>query len=300
MNKKAFGLINLLSLILFLGALKLTIPDSAVADTLSPKSISRKAISWKGNSRAARPSKASKRIVGGDAVPAQNFPSMAALITYNANRNLFGSPCGGNLIHPYWVVSAAHCYKPGLKYVGLGSDYLPNYNLSNPNLIPIAKIIVHPGFNQNTNNKDIMLIKLQYPSSFQPSPLASPNLSNYAINNELRSRVIGFGLTNENSNTPPLRLRRAFVNLWQENRCRQAMSQYGPISEKMFCAGLQEGGADSCSGDSGGPIFTVIGDTRYQMGIVSWGEGCGRPGLPGVYTKISEFNDWIYNTISSN
>ena len=63
---------------------------------------------------------------------------------------------------------------------------------------------------------------------------------------------------------------------------------YGDV---MFCAGAK--GKDSCQGDSGGPIVVVDGDTHTQVGVVSFGYGCSRPGIPGVYARVSSVMSWI-------
>ncbi|CAH2237274.1 jg11240 [Pararge aegeria aegeria] len=65
---------------------------------------------------------------------------------------------------------------------------------------------------------------------------------------------------------------------------------YGYISKRMICAGVPEGGKDSCQGDSGGP---AVGDGPIQLGIVSFGVGCARPGYPGVYSNVSSLRNWI-------
>ena len=63
------------------------------------------------------------------------------------------------------------------------------------------------------------------------------------------------------------------------------------VTENMFCAGYQEGGKASCQGDSGGPV--VDPDTKTVVGVVSWADGCGTPGKPGVYVRVGQYIDWI-------
>jgi trypsin len=72
--------------------------------------------------------------------------------------------------------------------------------------------------------------------------------------------------------------------------CNAAYSE-GQITDVMFCAGTEQGGLDSCQGDSGGPIFDDA--TGVQVGVVSWGNGCARPGVPGVYARIGALDDFI-------
>merc|ERR1719339_775746 len=77
--------------------------------------------------------------------------------------------------------------------------------------------------------------------------------------------------------------------------------EYGFLMrEDMLCAG--EEGKDSCSGDSGGPLVCPLGEAESPVlaGVTSWGQGCGRPGKPGVYTEVSYFYDWIQATIAAN
>lgn len=66
------------------------------------------------------------------------------------------------------------------------------------------------------------------------------------------------------------------------------------IPHIFICAGWRRGGFDSCEGDSGGPMVIQRPDKRFLLaGVISWGIGCAEPNQPGVYTRISEFRDWI-------
>ena len=78
--------------------------------------------------------------------------------------------------------------------------------------------------------------------------------------------------------------------------CKKVFSRYA-IEKTQLCAGSEQGGMDACQGDSGGPMYSYKDGTLIQVGIVSWGEGCARAGLPGVYTRVSEYLDWIKKNV---
>ena len=65
------------------------------------------------------------------------------------------------------------------------------------------------------------------------------------------------------------------------------------LSSSMFCAGYLEGGVDTCQGDSGGPMVCEVRGRQSVMGLTSWGSGCGQANRPGVYTKVSDYLEWI-------
>uniref|UniRef100_A0A8C2RQJ7 Vitamin K-dependent protein C n=1 Tax=Capra hircus TaxID=9925 RepID=A0A8C2RQJ7_CAPHI len=81
------------------------------------------------------------------------------------------------------------------------------------------------------------------------------------------------------------------------NACVHAMEN--KVSENMLCAGILGNSRDACEGDSGGPMVTFFRGTWFLVGLVSWGEGCGRLYNYGIYTKVSRYLDWIYGHIKA-
>ncbi|KAL3278572.1 hypothetical protein HHI36_016118 [Cryptolaemus montrouzieri] len=106
--------------------------------------------------------------------------------------------------------------------------------------------------------------------------------------------VAGWGRTGENALTSNT-LQKVTLPVWTQEQCRN--SDYGErkISENMFCAGFPAGKQDSCRGDSGGPLHmnNIKNGVMEIIGLVSWGRGCARPNLPGIYTKVTNYLDWV-------
>jgi len=98
------------------------------------------------------------------------------------------------------------------------------------------------------------------------------------------------GLTSESGSTLPSALRKVSVPVVARSTCQ---SEYGAsaVTTNMFCAGLPQGGKDSCSGDSGGPI--VDASTGVLLGLVSWGQGCAEAGFAGVYSRLGNYVDYV-------
>jgi secreted trypsin-like serine protease len=247
------------------------------------------------------------KIVGGITAPEGKFPFQAALIASGTAEGSehFGQFCGGSLIAQDWVLTAAHCV-PGTEAdevdVFIGSNVLPSGGGSptpaGARRISVDDIIVHEAYDPATSDNDIALLHLigPAPAQLETTMPANADLDKQYVVPLGDAVVIGWGATSEGSGTTP-QLMRVWVDIQDSVTCEANYQEVIPsieITDNMLCAGLPEGGQDSCQGDSGGFLGAPLGNGKYvQLGIVSWGVGCARPKLFGVYTRVGNYADWI-------
>jgi len=223
-------------------------------------------------------------VIGGKEAAVGAWPWQVALMADPSNG--ITQFCGGALIAGGWAMTAAHCvdtWGPGTLYVVAGRHRLSS---SDGEALPVSQIIVHPSWNRSTSHADIALLKLAVESSAVP---VSIDAISYPPGTE--ATVIGWGMIDPDDNSSASDvLMQAAVPVFSSAQCTDA---YGStITDSMLCAGKV--GADSCFGDSGGPLMVAENGTDWhQIGIVSWGYGCGSLGYPGVYTNVSVFRDWV-------
>lgn len=165
----------------------------------------------------------------------------------------------------------------------------------------VSKVLIHPFYNHSITDSDIALLRLFSPVKFGPHalPICLPP-ANGTFTRTLgairMSTVSGWGRLSQ-SGPPSIILQRLEVPRVSSDECR---TQSGlKITRNMLCAGFTEGGRDSCQGDSGGPLVTRYKNTWFLTGIVSWGKGCARAGVYGIYTRVSVFVDWIMKTVDT-
>lgn len=193
--------------------------------------------------------------------------------------------CGATLIHSDIILSAAHCTYKDNNIVHVGA-YISMIGFTRY----IVDSIVHPMYNKETKEYDMMVMKLNAPvGTISPVKLTT-NDNNLQIGDPMT--IIGMGALQDGDEYGSAFLQEATVIYYSSQRCSKPYGDEWKDNGSMICAGSWRG-ADSCTGDSGGPLLK----DGYQVGIVSFGRGCGNRYFPGIYTRISGSTDWIEESI---
>ncbi|XP_072920529.1 granzyme K-like [Hemitrygon akajei] len=232
-------------------------------------------------------------IIGGKEVGNHSKPYMASIQIKGQHM------CGGVLIKPSWILTAAHCnlfFKQRQVRVVLGIDSLRSNEISQQ-VLNVKRKIPHECFDVKSKENDIMLLQLETEAklnkfvSLLPLPQEVSDLKEGTV-----CTVAGWGTTKANSEKASDWLREADVTIIDRKKCnsRKYYNHQPLITENMLCAGDKKGKRDACSGDSGGPLVCK----KQLRGIVSYGKSCGLPKKPGVYTRITnKYIQWIRRLI---
>ncbi len=246
------------------------------------------------------PPAVSKRIVGGHMASAGAWPWMAALVFEGFDNDVDGTMCGGSLIRPAWVLTAAHClYDPETGQYA--SDLVIDVVLDRNDMsavggekIRVKRKVVHPAYSYDGDSHDIALLELESASTRTPVSIIAQAADSPLVTSG-NATAIGWGAMNPDGSNYPAELHEVVLPVVTSEVCETAEEMAGiEITDNMLCAGFEAGGKDTCSGDSGGPLFiTSAAGDPMQIGVVSFGPGCAMPNAFGVYTRVSRYASWI-------
>ena len=271
----------------------------------------------------------SERIVGGDPTSQSEWPWQDALY-FRAPDGKQIFDCGGSLIAPNWVLTAAHCFNGTRKpedwtvvtNIGkISGEGIPPGSLQRK----VARVVVHEHYDTETHANDIALLQLAEPL---PNTTISLQLTGEKTL-EAPDRpvtVVGWGRTRwlqqkkdqqgnsvwidgmtlqqvNPSTFQASELRKATIPLVDVEKCAKMEQgiKGAVIDARVLCAGAPEGNHDACQGDSGGPLMTQFDASHWrQIGVVSVGVACGEAKLPGIYTRVSAFGGWIRGIVGGD
>ncbi|CAL4178414.1 unnamed protein product [Meganyctiphanes norvegica] len=244
------------------------------------------------------------RIVGGEEAEDGEFPWQISIL----HKPLFEEIqhlCGGSILSEHYVITTASCirnYNANKLTVVAGTNKIFGNTTGEEQQVIGSSMIVHAHFDILTITNDIALIYMETPLVLNEKvqPVVLPEQHAF-IADGTDCTVSGWGSLHENTgfDSPVMSdvLMKVTVPTVSDDKCRDSYEDMTVvIGDAMICAGVEAGGKDSCTGDSGGPMVcdgVLHGISIRASSEQSWNYGCARPDFPGIYTEIAYYRDWI-------
>ncbi|XP_006004603.1 elastase-1-like [Latimeria chalumnae] len=244
------------------------------------------------------------RVINGENAARNAWPWQISMqYTYNGANGWYHM-CGGSLISPKWVMTAAHCVDDVngmILRIGLGDYNLFSFE-GGEQFKPIDLIISHPGWNPNdlSNGNDIALLRLAEVATLNKA-VAAAQLppAGLVLPQDHPCYVTGWGLTSSGGNIASI-LQQALLPVVDYPHCSKRDWWSYHVNDHMVCAGgdIKSG----CQGDSGGPLNCNVDGIWEVHGVVSFGPYpvCNTIKKPTVFTRVSAYIDWIHAMVNSN
>ncbi|CAF3014864.1 unnamed protein product [Rotaria sp. Silwood2] len=233
------------------------------------------------------------RIIGGEPVGRETWSWTISLRQYGELI------CGGSILSPSFVITAAHCFKyvTNLKSVTIIAGSLnqnPSLNDS-AQVRSIGQLYRHPNFDPIWDLNDVALIRLSSPLNMRHGkikPICLPPGTVPRPPDNMNLVAVGWGTVSTTEDQLPSTLYQVTVKSISSTNsgCKDVLSD----SKLHFCAGIITGGKDTCQGDSGGPLMAFVNNVWQLYGLTSYGYGCALPGSPGVYTRVTHYHNDLY------
>lgn len=219
------------------------------------------------------------RIVGGENADIRQHPYQISM-RYNGRHR-----CGGSIFASNIIISAAHCVEDLANASNLTIVAGSTRISQKQHEIPVREFIVHKQYRSINFDYDVTILVLDgdfvFSEYIQPIKLATERAAAGSL-----VTITGWGTLESGGSLPDV-LQKVQVNIVDNSKCKSAYSVM--LTSRMLCAAVEGGGKDTCQGDSGGPLVY----NNQLLGIVSWGWGCAKKSVPGIYASVPDLRDWI-------